>query len=283
MGFHPFTAAQKLHSLFEPSQCYWRSGRLGGAADTLPVAHLDPAADCTDPHCRELIDTWLWYTAKYKQVGARHDLSVFKPTATILDLDQFSDFDAFAKAASRASDGNVNRAVKKAARGGYVSRRIPRGSYDLSIEKIRSSKRFRSGGPVLNAFFNARAGLTDRVWPYQAPACNEHWIIEWAVFPPADRGASPVAHAAFQRVGNMARVMVFMGHGDFLAEDVVKLLTFDVIVWLLTRDDPAVRNLRYFFYGAAEHGNYGLFKWKRRMQFKPHILNPAAVANLTGR
>ncbi len=283
MKFHPFTAAQKLHFLIEPAQCWLRRSRwMTADGKALAVAALDPGPDCQHDECRRLRATWAWYTGRFKQARTGGGIEWFKPTATILDLDAFPRFADFAKAVAKSGKGNINRDVKKAEREGYRSRRIAHGAFNASIEAIRASKYFRSGGPVLNAFFDASAGLSDEDIPAAPPRCNEHWIVEWAVFPPPHRGSKPVGHLALQRVGNMVRVMVFMGHGEHLAHGVMKLLSFDVIAWLLDRSDPAVQGLQYLFYGAAEHGNRGLFDWKRRMQFRPYILDTRVPPSPSG-
>jgi hypothetical protein len=60
-----------------------------------------------------------------------------------------------------------------------------------------------------------------------------------------------------------------MGHGVYLSQNVMKLLFHDVLDWLLSRTDPCVEGLRYLQYGAIEHGNAGLFAWKRSFEFAP--------------
>ena len=52
-----------------------------------------------------------------------------------------------------------------------------------------------------------------------------------------------------------------------LTTESLKLLFFDIIKWLLDREDPVIQGIRYFVYGAIEHRRDGLYELKRRLQF----------------
>jgi hypothetical protein len=216
------------------------------------------------------------YLAMYKQwpvpINWPPDEALFGPTATILDLGRFVEFDAYAKTVSRKSNGNVNRAVKRASRLGYQCRIIEQDAFHASIEKIRRSKRLRTGGLVMEAF-RPTAGLADRPEVLRLPNCVMHWSICLGVI----KDSKLVAYAALTRCGNLVRIAHFMGHREVLRDGVMNLLMFDTVRTLLDPDDALMRGIRYLIYGALEHGKDGLFEWKRRHQFLPAVLDMTSL------
>jgi hypothetical protein len=164
--------------------------------------------------------------------------------------------------------------VKKAGRKGYSSRNlgVEFGCYAGSILAIDQSKLFRTGGLVWGALARSRNPPVDRVREPVPPFCPRHWAVLWGVFAATEAGERLVAYASIARTGNFVRTLHVMGHNDFLDDGVVKLLFFDIIKWLLDREDPVVHGIRYFVYGAVEHGRDGLYEWKRRLQFRPVLL-----------
>jgi hypothetical protein len=195
--------------------------------------------------------------------------SYFQPTATILDLSRFAGFDHYAATVSNKSSGNDNRAVKKALRLGYRTRVIDEAAYRASIDRIRRSKLFRSGGLMLDAV-RPRAKLADGSEKAVAtPSCGLHWSICWGVF----KGDALAAYAVVTRCGNIIRTIHIMGHRDALHDGVIKLLMFDIIRWLYEGEAAYLRGIRHFMYGALEHGSAGLMEWKLRLQFHPSLLD----------
>jgi hypothetical protein len=76
-----------------------------------------------------------------------------------------------------------------------------------------------------------------------------------------------------KRIGNVVRLTALMGHGGYLADGVVKLLFANAMRWLLDRQSPNVRGIRYLHCGAIEHGRTGLIAWKQRFGFEPLLFS----------
>lgn len=187
----------------------------------------------------------------------------------LLDLDRFPTSDSYIRAVAKRSHGNIVRASKKAARLGVSCAPIQAESYAASIAAIAASKRFRSGGPVLSAWFGVGPNLVDTLAPPSAPACSSHWTLTWGAFIQEEGGERLVAYISLRRVGNMCRTHEIMGHGDYLKTGAVKLLFLEVARWLTDRQDPQVQGLRWLMYGTMEHGGAGLHEWKRLLCFEP--------------
>jgi hypothetical protein len=193
----------------------------------------------------------------------------FQHTATIMDLGRFADFDRYAAAVSKASKGNINRSVKQAMRLGYQARLIDLYAHQTSIDCIRRSALFRTGGIMWNAL-SARRDVPDcGESPVSVPGCDKHWSMAWGVF----HGPTLTAYAKLSRCGNIVRVNDLMGHRDFLKYGVVKLLMLGIVRWLYGADTSFLRGVRYLTYGALEHGKEGLAEWKLRFQFHPALVD----------
>jgi hypothetical protein len=218
----------------------------------------------------------------------------------VIDLDRFADFGAYLAELRRHSKGGILQQVKKARKEGFYTKTMLRDLYYRQCWEIQTSKRFRSG-PVLAAFIKPApasdfgAGITlehiafylgksvaevARGVPFPEPPpppCAYHWSLDWGAFiaepvPAADGGTLGerlVAYIFLKRIGNIVRTRGVMGHGAYLSRNVVKLLLHDVVRWLLGRDDPRVKGVRYLHYGASEHGGDGLAAWKRSFGFTP--------------
>jgi hypothetical protein len=262
----------------ESIQCYFRQDRAhGDLATPPPTVEFDFAEQCDDAGCRGYMTNQKYYLSRFNRAAdwgsAR---AAWRPTASVLDLGDFATFGDYSTAVSRKSGGNINRSVAKAVRSGYqccnLGTEIDR--YAGSIRAINRSKLFRTGGIVFDAFIPSRDRPQDEARPPVPPRCPRHWLLQFGVFAPATQKGQLVAYITVGRTGNLLRLWHLMGHGDFLRHEVVKFLLFDVIQWLLDRQDPNVEGLRYFMYGAVEHGREGLLEWKSRMQFRPVLLGP---------
>jgi hypothetical protein len=228
--------------------------------------------------CRTLAGQTCGYFRSFKDaVTNRPDEQRDQHTATILDLGRFADFDRYAAAVSKASKGNINRSVKHATRLGYQARIIDRCAYQASIDSIRRSALFRTGGIMWNVFQRGRVVPDGAGSPVGAQACDQHWSIAWGVF----HGPRLIAYAELTRCGNLIRINDLMGHYDFLDHGVVKLLIFNIVQWLYRADTSFLRGIGYLTYGALEHAKHGLAEWKLRFQFHPALvdLDTALVAN----
>lgn len=258
-----------IHHLIDPWQAALRKGRLheyGLARDArLPVVTLRPEGGCAgaQEHCRYLVaDTRRFHAINAPGEGIRRWTA---RSAMLLDLDRFETVDAYRTAISRRTKGAIIRQARKAARAGIHCAPIDPASYATSIEAIAASKRFRSGGPMVAAWLGPARRPADTGTPPAPPACPEHWTMAWGAFD----GARLIAHFSLRRVGDMCRVFEIMCHGDYLDTGAMKLLSLEVICWLIRKDAREAQGVRWLMYGAMEHGSAGLHEWKRRMGFEP--------------
>ena len=198
----------------------------------------------------------------------------FQPTAAMLDLGRFSNFDDYARAVSKGSRGNDNRSVMKAQRLGYRTRVIDQNAYQASIDRIRRSKLIRTGGVMLDAIRPRAAVVDSGEQVVRTPDCKIHWSMCWGAF----KDDTLHAYALLTRCGNIIRTIQIMGHRDALRDGALKLLVFDIVRSLIESDAGVLNGIRYFMYGALEHGREGLWEWKLRLQFHPSLPDMSLVS-----
>ncbi len=142
----------------------------------------------------------------------------------------------------------------------------------------------RAFGPVIDAFIltiDALGGAPTILAPIEQPQCPKHWELLFGVFfdqPGYRQGEITlnkrmVAYARIHRVGNTVRYAEFMGHGDHMQHGVMMLLHIHLLEWLLDADNLLADGVEFLTYGAIEQGNNGLFFWKRKALFTPHVLS----------
>lgn len=263
----------RLHNLLAPWQSAARKSRLRdfglnpGAA--LPAASLRPDTSqcCKHEFCGLFVNDAVRFHARNAPRPGLRRWGV--PTAMLLDMERYPTADLYLRAVSKRSHGNIPRAAKKAARLGITCAPIRPESYMASIAAIGSSKRFRSGGPVLSAWFREASTMADTREPPAPPPCSSHWTMAWGAFVQEESGPQLVAHLSLRRVGDLCRTHDIMCHGDYLRSGAMKLLFIEATRWLLDRQAPETQGLRWFMYGAMEHGSAGLHEWKRLMCFEP--------------
>jgi hypothetical protein len=240
---------------------------------------LDPQGGTQDclPLCADIVRDHRRYAGRFAFGGAPGTAGPARPRRilpAIIDLDRYGGFPEYVRALKPLSKGATLRQIRKARDRGFVSRQIHRRRYRRELFEIETSTRFRSAGLVLAAYLrrppaDAGGGAADRQPP--RPHCLLHWSIYWGVFAPDEGGERLVGFIFVKRVGNSARIAALMGHNRHLSAHVMKLLFADVMQWLLDREDPSVRGLRYLHYGALEDGNDGLAFWKSRFRFEPAV------------
>ncbi|MGO9025942.1 MAG: hypothetical protein ACLQIQ_16840 [Beijerinckiaceae bacterium] len=201
---------------------------------------------------------------------------LLRATAAVIDLDEIRTIEKYLAAVSKETKGKYLRSANKARRLGYYARRIGQTSHSAGRHLIRASKLVRSRGLVWEALNGPRPSIGDQSAPHQRPSCCEHWRIDWGVFLGDDTGERLVAYASLQRAGNAVHILSFMGHGTSLTDGVTKILIFEIMDWLLARQDPCVEGLDYLIYGSIEEGSRGLADWKRYARFRPTKLICAA-------
>jgi hypothetical protein len=283
----PQYATHVAHSILQPMQNLWRKARLRdfdlAPGATLPVVRLDPwqGCGCETPGCHHLIDDALrFHQRNAPQAGARRWIT---PSAMLLDLGRFQSGDAYVRAVSKRSNGNIARSAKKATRLGVLCRPIHPGGYEASIAAIKASKRVRSGGPVLAAWFSKSGALPDSCVPVEPPACPKHWTLSWGAFLDEGQGPRLIAWLSLRRVGDMCRIHELMAHGDYLHMDAMKLLFLEVVRELIDGTTRDARGLRWLMYGALEHGGPGLHQWKRLFLLQPmtFTMHPQPAPEMT--
>ena len=192
----------------------------------------------------------------------------------MIDLKRFPSFDAYRLGVSKRTGGRYIRSANKAARLGYKVRVIDEEAYGSGLNRIRTSKVWRSHGPILEAVLGERVKFTDFNISPREPPCFDHWTRTWGVFGPL--GSEPdalAARAVLRRAGNVAAFNFFMGHGELLKQGVAKLLIFEIMKWVLDRADPAARGIEFVLQGVAEKGGRGIIDWKRYTMFEPRRLS----------
>ena len=243
---------------------------LGQTSSSINICPINLGFSSGGPGANQIkLDAYYYLTAcKKDPVNWSDKKTYFDQTATILHLKNFRDFDQYSRTVSRKSRGNDNRAVKKALRLEYRTRLIDAEMFQASIDGIRRSKLFRTGGLMLDAL-RQRPGFADGAEkPVSPPDCDTHWSMCWGGFH-RDR---LVAYVMLTRCGSFIRTRDIMGHGDVLRDGVMKLLLFDIVKWLYQDPSPFLRGIDDFMYGAAEHGGDGLFEWKLRLGFEPALI-----------
>jgi len=263
----------RLHGMLEPWQSAARKSRLREFGlepnAVLPVAHVHPEAPhgCAHPFCGLIVTDAIRFHCRNAPRSGIRRWGV--PTAMLLDMDRYPTADIYLRAVSKRSRGNIPRAAKKAARLGITCAPIRPESYMASIATIGASKRFRSGGPVLSAWLRSTPAVADTREPPSPPPCPSHWTMAWGAFVQEDSGPRLIAHLSLRRVGDLCRTHDIMCHGDYLQSGAMKLLFLETARWLMDRQAPETHGLRWFMYGAMEHGSDGLHEWKRLMCFEP--------------
>jgi len=251
-----------------------------GATD-LPEAALQLEGDaCLGHHlCRRMVSTHSDYLAKYarrRPDGAAHP---WQGTPCLIDLDAFADAGAYEQAIRRNAFGYILRETRKAAKAGYRCRMFDRFAQGDDMRDIEASKLFRSGGPVPQAFaqrFGRGSGVKGDPW--LDSDCPEHWAADWGVFIDDGGRERLVGTIVLRRIGNIIRIVSFLGHADHLSSGAMKLLFVEIVRWLLRREDPRVQGARFLLYGALEQGGLGLLHWKRRLLVRPFVFADAGAS-----
>ena len=247
----------------------------------LPEAALRLQTEgCAGGHlCHHMVSAHRDYLAKYTRRGPDGVARLWQGTPCLLDLTPFADAEAYEKEIRKHSFGYILRETRKAAKAGYRCRIFDRFAQGDDMRDIEASKLFRSGGPVPQAFAQ-RFGRGNGVKgdPWLDAECPEHWAVDWGVFIAEGGRDRLVGTIVLRRIGNIIRIVSFLGHADHLSSGAMKLLFVEIVRWLLRREDPRVRGVRFVLYGALEQGGLGLLHWKRRLLVRPFVFADPATA-----
>ena len=240
------------------------------SARSLPVANLRFRSACDATICARFVSANSHFASGFKCVDDNRLTGWIKRTVAITNFDHYSDFEAYRRAVSKETKGKYHRSADKARREGFASRQIAVGAYQRSLFELMTSKEYRSRGEVTLGRAITRPAQDDAP-SLTLPDCPEHWRIDWGVF----RKGSPRmwAFASLIRTGNLVHLAHMAAHADVLKTGVMKLLQFDIMRWLLTREDLFVRNVSYLAHGAIEDGGIGAMDWRRYVQQHPHLIH----------
>jgi hypothetical protein len=241
---------------------------------TLQIAQLNFEPACGCKACANFVPLSHEAVSGFaRSHGGRTRARRFSETAAVLDLETIATFDDWRVGVSRRTSGKYHRAANKARRLGYTSQRVGKDSYAQSLYRLTGSKLRRSKGLVVwAAIAGPRTDLVDTKTPEIMPLCPQHWRICWGSFSGDADGDHLAAFAMLIRAGDTVWVQRFIGHGAALTDGVTKMLMFDIMAWLLRRDEPATQGVRYLLHGSIEEGAAGLFDWKRYLGFQPRLL-----------
>ena len=251
-----------------------RAGMAG--IGELPVAILQLGEPDT-PLDRQMVENHRHFISKFmRHVADGPPPSPWRGTASVIDLDRFTDADAYIRTIKKATSRGITRELKGARELGYRCRTFDRLAHGDDLYDIETSKLFRTGGPVLKAV-GRRLGLGDAGVghdPWLASPSPLYWTQDWGVFIPDEATGRErlVGSVVLRRIGNSARMVAIMAHAEHLSAGALKLLFVEIVCRLLARDEPATRGVRYVMGGAMEHGKLGLLDWKLRLQFQPHLI-----------
>jgi len=266
-----------------------------GAAgrERLPVASLEfgGSDDCTGPLCRPLIRRYARYYRRFSRVTLQQARTTEgSGLLAAIDLRQYEGYATFLRQLKQRSD-SFYRNARKAERRGYSMQPFQFGNHAPDIHAIRRSSRMRSCGPVIDAFvltLDALGGAPVRLAAIEQPVCPAHWELFFGVFlhrPGYRQGEVAVhrqlvAYTRLHRIGNTVRYAEFIGHGQHVRQGVMMLLHLGVLAWLLDGDNSMAQGIEFLTYGPIEQGGAGLFFWKRKALFMPHVLSsPLSLGN----
>jgi hypothetical protein len=239
----------------------------------LSTAHLRLAGTCPCKPKSNFVPLTLAEVSGMARAGRRTTARRFAPTAAVIDLDAFATFDDWRAQVSKRTSGKYHRSANKARRNGYTARIVGKDSYARSLYALTGSKLRRSKGLfVWAAIAGPWDGLVDTGAPPMTPACPWHWRTCWGAFRKTETGEELAAFAILIRAGDTVWVQRFIGHGAALTDGVTKLLMFDIMSWLLSRNEPATAAVRHLIHGSIEEGGIGLFDWKRYLGFLPAVI-----------
>lgn len=217
----------------------------------------------------------------------------FAPPAkewALIDLDEYTDIEAFRKAARKIHTGNAVRGARKATERGYHSKFFDPRTFVGDLVEIDQSAPERQGSAMAGHYgmsVEERGGYPSSFFPPEEPSENLAWDRYFGVFRP-DPGHTQgdvvvderlLSYVKLRRVGPFLFYGTILGHSDHLREGVMYRMHLDLVDYVLRNrrllvggDETADRSLagarllgyaRYF--GLGE----GLLMWKKRMLFGP--------------
>jgi len=251
-----------------------------------PVLTVDcvQQCQCGTPICRKMITSYEdSFRDYYSLSGPREQQQEKLTTLHAIELNHYKSYDDYKKVMAKKS-GNFLRDAKKASRAGYRVQRIEPSNHSPDIVSIHRSLKIRSFGLMLDSFFiniDHLGGPPQFFSEIQQASCPQHWEYLFGVFadrPGYQQGAIQtnqelLGYARLHRIGNTLYYRDFIGHGDYVAHGIMKLLHMEIMQWILDSANPVTRDISQLIYGAIERGSDGLFAWKKRSLFAPYLID----------
>ena len=202
-------------------------------------------------------------------------------TLMALDLRGYANYEAYLAALRKKSF--FIRKANRSKKAGYIVEPFQFENYTPDMRTIRSSVTDREEGLPIDLFVLTQDALhknPDSKLEIKLPSCARHWEMWFGVFEPragfVQGGITTdqklIAYARLRRIGNTIKYAEFIGHGEALADGVMTHLHLEMVQWIMWTDNPHTRGVDYLTYNTVEKGNNGIFFWKRKGLFAPHII-----------
>jgi hypothetical protein len=172
--------------------------------------------------------------------------------------------------------GQRRQNLVKCSKRGYVFDQFNYYNHVPDIVDINRSKPVRAGGPMKAHYLEGveQKGGYPKAYRHIDPvACQYHHLgLNFGVFIPAPyyqqgnviTNRRLIAYSALHVCGELAVYSMVIGHGDYLKDGIMTMLTAGVVDYLHT-----LPHVRYFMYSAWSDGGAGLQLWKIMHLFEP--------------
>lgn len=258
----------------------------------------DGCARCAE--CRYIVGQFRLGTARYRRMArvfiattpaeflalAPETVAARRFAMAVLDLDEYTDFDAVMEAAKDTSEkrGRANREYARAQRQGYYVKPFAYAQFIPDLFDIHHSKTVRQGRELRgDLYFKTVAqmgGAPTAPVAIETPACPQHHWQYWGVFRrvagyrqgEVQTDEQLVAYIRLRRQGDSSAYTLIMGHGEHLRHGIMYLLHYEIVAHMLRQ--PAAARPRYLVYqNYVTSGAEGIDVWKHRALFKPRYLH----------
>ena len=236
--------------------------------------------------CHHLFVTYGGYFDQFFYSTGEHESPLYsKLTLHAIDLLRYESFAQYRQELGKRSSFFL-RDARRAGKMGYVIQEFNANEFLKDIASIHASMKVRSFGPVWQNWLqqNDDDQSSFKRLPHNSTHCPVHWERFIGVFahsPNAIQGdltaARLVGYARLQRVGNCIAYEDLIGHRNFMADGIMKLLHCHILHWLIDSEDEDVKGLEYVVHGSIERGNDGIFFWKKKALFMPYLLELVAT------
>ena len=238
------------------------------------------------PLCQRFRDEMYFKNGKPNRYYSRNVPKEKQIAAGIIRLSDYNNnYDKYKSEMKKIYKGAVIRNIKKAESYGFYCHICNRLLYIPDIHEINHSMEFRQKNKMKPGYLRsieemggAPIGDMKNYLP-KAPDCPYHWSIFWGCFIWINgykqgeivTNQKMVGYINSVRRGDTVLHSMILGHGEYLKYNIMFLLHFSIIKWLLTKDKytEGIKNLMYAGYFQ---GKETLQRWKKKTGFKPYYL-----------